>query len=102
MATSVTSSPSLKQQGSARLATKLSDKKRRSRWASMPWLIRGCVLILLGFIVMGALATWIAPHDPVSQTLVARLQPTALHAEGSSEYVLGTDQLGRDVLSRLI
>ncbi len=53
-------------------------------------------------VLVALAAPLIAPHDPVSQTLTARLQGTALHADGSSEYLLGTDQLGRDVLSRVI
>jgi peptide/nickel transport system permease protein len=68
----------------------------------MPWLIRGCVIVMAGFILVGVLASVVAPHDPVSQTLVARLSPPAFMADGSMTNVLGTDQLGRDVLSRLI
>jgi peptide/nickel transport system permease protein len=68
----------------------------------MPWLIRGCVAVLLGFVLMGALAPILAPRDPVQQTLVARLTPPALASGGSTDYLIGTDQLGRDVLSRLI
>jgi peptide/nickel transport system permease protein len=68
----------------------------------MPWLIRGCVLVVVLMVLAALTAPIIAPHDPVSQTLTARLQPTALHSQGTSEYLLGTDQLGRDVLSRVI
>lgn len=49
------------------------------------------------FVVVGVLAPWIAPHPPTAQTLMMRLQPP-----GTEGYPLGTDQLGRDVLSRLI
>jgi peptide/nickel transport system permease protein len=68
----------------------------------MPYLIRGCVAVLLAFALVGTLAPVVAPHDPAHQTLVARLSPPATHAGGSTEYLLGTDQLGRDVLSRLM
>ncbi len=54
-------------------------------------------LILVGFMVTVALAApWIAPHDPNEQFPVRRL-------EGPSEdFLLGTDNLGRDMLSRII
>ncbi|TVR75591.1 MAG: ABC transporter permease [Sphaerobacteraceae bacterium] len=88
--------------GAGNKATKLVDAPRRSRWPAMPWLIRGCVVVATLMVFAALAAPLISPHDPVSQTLVSRLQPTALHSEGSSEYLLGTDQLGRDVLSRVI
>ena len=52
------------------------------------------VLILL--VLMAVAAHWIAPYDPLLQDIGARLEPpTAAH-------LLGTDGLGRDLLSRLI
>lgn len=52
---------------------------------------------LLLFIVLAAvLAPWLAPHDPLQQNIVSRLEPP------SAEFWLGTDSYGRDVLSRLI
>ncbi|WP_233517234.1 ABC transporter permease [Pseudotabrizicola alkalilacus] len=52
---------------------------------------------LLAIIVFSAVfAPWIAPHDPLQQNILHRLQPP------SSEFLLGTDTYGRDVLSRLI
>lgn len=54
-------------------------------------------LALLALIVLvAALAPWLAPYDPLEQNIAARLEPP------SSEYWLGTDSYGRDVLSRLI
>jgi ABC-type dipeptide/oligopeptide/nickel transport system permease subunit len=44
----------------------------------------------------------VAPHDPYDGNLVARLRPPCWFSAGSTEYLLGTDGLGRDVLSRLI
>lgn len=60
----------------------------------------GAILLLL---MVGAaiLAPWISPHDPGAQDLSARLQPPLLWG-GTSEHLLGTDQLGRDLLSRLL
>ncbi|MCL4187034.1 MAG: ABC transporter permease [Rhodobacteraceae bacterium] len=53
--------------------------------------------ILIAFIVIGALAPLLAPHPPNAQLLMMRLRPP-----GTEGYLLGTDQLGRDLLSRLI
>jgi peptide/nickel transport system permease protein len=54
-------------------------------------------LVVLGAIIlMALLAPWIAPHDPIEQDIIARLQPP------DAQYWLGTDMFGRDVLSRII
>jgi peptide/nickel transport system permease protein len=58
--------------------------------------------ILLAFLFLGFFGSWVAPHDPVKQSLVNRLQPPVWEEGGSWTYVLGTDGLGRDVLSRVI
>jgi len=47
-------------------------------------------------------APQLAPHDPSRGDLSARLRPPAFMAAGSAAHVLGTDQLGRDILSRII
>jgi peptide/nickel transport system permease protein len=48
------------------------------------------------------LAPQIAPWDPARQMLVKRLRPPAWQARGLHEHPLGTDHLGRDILSRII
>ena len=53
--------------------------------------------ILLFLVFTAALAPLLSPHDPFAQDLAARLQPP-----GSENYILGSDGLGRDILSRLI
>jgi ABC-type dipeptide/oligopeptide/nickel transport system permease subunit len=60
-----------------------------------PWGIAGAV-ILLAVILIGILAPVIAPHDYNEVNLVHRLQ------DPGGDYVLGTDDLGRDVFSRLV
>lgn len=60
------------------------------------------VLGLLILVFVAAAAPVVAPHDPTQQSLRARLTPPAWAEGGSLEYLLGTDQLGRDVLSRII
>ncbi|MBS3780156.1 MAG: ABC transporter permease [Desulfovermiculus sp.] len=58
---------------------------------------------VLGLIVATALlAPYIVPYDPYAQDLVNRLIPPFWHADGSWLHPLGTDNLGRDYLSRLI
>lgn len=52
--------------------------------------------IVIPIVLLCILAPWITPHDPVKQVLSDRLQPP------STEHLLGTDVLGRDVLSRLL
>jgi peptide/nickel transport system permease protein len=63
------------------------------------------VLPYLGFLVVLAvvvpLAQLIVPHDPVAQSLANRLSPPAVFG-GTPGFVLGTDGLGRDILSRLV
>jgi peptide/nickel transport system permease protein len=57
----------------------------------------------LGLVALAALAApWLAPHDPERQSLRARLAPPTLKAPDGRAHLLGTDHLGRDVLSRLI
>ena len=76
------------------------------RIARRAWRLRRLPLIptfiLAIFVVSGITATWIAPHDPERGDLRARYMPPVWLDGGSSEYLLGTDHLGRDMLSRVI
>ena len=57
----------------------------------------------LAVIVLVAIAApWLAPHDPAAQSLTDRLRPPAFLDGGTWTYPLGTDELGRDLLSRII
>jgi ABC-type dipeptide/oligopeptide/nickel transport system permease subunit len=47
-------------------------------------------------------APWLSPHDPIAQNLRDSKTPPAWTAEGDWTYPLGTDTLGRDILSRII
>lgn len=58
-------------------------------------------VMLVALILVAVFAPQLAPHDPAQQNLLGRLKPP-VWAGGSPEHVLGTDQLGRDILSRLI
>ena len=60
-------------------------------------------IAILSLVALVAIfADFIAPHDPQVGVLGARFKPPFWQAGGSTEYLLGTDHLGRDVLSRLI
>ncbi len=60
------------------------------------------MLIFLSIVFVAIFAKSLAPHDPLQQNLRVSKQPPAWHAEGSWEYPLGADNLGRDTLSRII
>jgi len=53
-------------------------------------------------VMMAVFAPWLSPHDPQRQDLTLRLKPPAWIEGGSGAHLLGTDGLGRDVLSRVI
>ena len=59
--------------------------------------------LILAVVIGAALAApWIAPHDPAKQSLIRRFTPPVWAVGGNPNYVLGTDQVGRDILSRII
>lgn len=60
-------------------------------------------LLVIALIAFAAVAApLIAPYDPAAQTLTARMKPPVWMAKGGWDHLLGTDNLGRDVLSRVI
>ena len=69
-------------------------------WHDKGGLIGLVVLTLI--VLMAIFAPLIAPHDPADQAVMARLTPPAWLERGTWEHLLGTDHLGRDVLSRMI
>ena len=60
------------------------------------------ILVLIIFVISGLGANWIAPHNPERGDIRARNVPPAWMEGGSTKYLLGSDHLGRDVLSRVI
>jgi peptide/nickel transport system permease protein len=60
------------------------------------------IAILVTLALLAIFAEVIAPHNPEIGSLAQRFRPPAWVAGGNSEYLLGTDHIGRDVLSRLI
>ncbi len=59
-------------------------------------------IIVLSFILVAIFAPFIAPHDPLKASIVNRLRPPFWMERGSITYLLGADEIGRDILSRII
>ncbi len=57
----------------------------------------GCALMLLAMLLAIVFASVIAPHDPYQGSMIRRLRPI-----GTPNHILGTDELGRDMLTRLL
>src|SRR5207244_4441894 len=72
--------------------------------AAMRRISPGMVIILAllaGFMLAAAAAPLLAPFDPLRQSLLLRLRPPGT-VIGLGHYLLGTDDLGRDLLSRVL
>jgi peptide/nickel transport system permease protein len=75
---------------------KVSEARRIIKVMFSRWLVVFGAVIILALIVVAIFAPLIAPYDPIQQDLSIALQ------QPSSDHLLGTDWLGRDVLSRII
>jgi peptide/nickel transport system permease protein len=69
---------------------------RLGRWPIVP------IILLAPVVICGLFGPWIWPHDPTGIDFAHPLKPPAWMAGGSWTNFLGTDQFGRDLLSRLI
>ncbi len=76
------------------LRTRITGGRKRP-----PVLALAILLVLLACTIAG---TWLAPHDPLGGELGLRNMPPFWLHGGSRSYALGTDDLGRDMLSRMI
>ncbi|MET8286348.1 MULTISPECIES: ABC transporter permease [Streptomyces] len=80
---------------------------RGPRAAALRTLLRNrlavaALAVLAIMLVFALFAPLIAPYDPNAQDLLMRLRPPAWQSGGSGAHPLGTDQLGRDLLSRVV
>jgi peptide/nickel transport system permease protein len=88
---------------SAGAATSAQPARRLTYWAGVRRRLRHdpttviCCVILLVILLAAIFAPLVAPHDPFRTSMIRRLLPP-----GSPNFLLGTDELGRDMLSRLI
>jgi peptide/nickel transport system permease protein len=85
--------------------TNLAQKQVRLRWlhslVRSPVGLTGMILVIV-MVIMALAAPLLAPHDPAKINIKARLAPPAWSPGGDPAFLLGTDQLGRDLLSRII
>src|SRR5574342_1043117 len=76
---------------------------RRGRWQKVPLFVWASAAFVLMVVIASIAAPLVSPYDPVQQSLRERLRgPTWFPEAGRHRHLLGTDQLGRDVLSRII
>ena len=82
----------------------LPSSPRRHRWRKFVRHPLGVVGGLILLVVCGSalLADYLAPHEPNRQRLVARFKPPVWAQGGSTTYLLGTDNVGRDIFSRIM
>ena len=59
-------------------------------------------ILMLFLVIPAVFAPYVAPYDPLKGSLAKRLRAPAWQQSGSIEHPLGTDKLGRDILSRMI
>ena len=84
------------------LAENESDQKHRTLWSDAiyrfrkNWLAVGGGIIILVFVLAALIGPYLAPYDFLAQDIIAALQGP------SAEHWLGTDELGRDIFSRLL
>ena len=85
-----------------------AEDRRATRWRKVLRKLlenKGAVfglIMVLGVIFSAVLAPWISPHDPILQDVEKRLFPPVWQEGADPNYLLGTDHLGRDIVSRLI
>jgi peptide/nickel transport system permease protein len=77
-------------------SAKIGESRRVVRVMFSRWIVIFGIIVVLAFIIIALFAPLLAPYDPTEPDYSAITQPL------SKEHWLGTDELGRDVLSRLI
>ena len=66
------------------------------RFRRNPMAMLGATIVVL-LLLMAAFAPWVAPYDPITQNLAERLKPPM-----TSGHLMGTDEFGRDIFSRIV
>jgi peptide/nickel transport system permease protein len=88
--------PGLAEHPAARPAAAALERLWRLKWG----LVAAGVLVAI--VASAVLAPWVAPRDPLAVNITRRLLPPAWMPGGSARHLLGTDPVGRDLLSRVI
>lgn len=84
-------------------ATMIAQDRARRRLPAFRYLATLLGAMIVGSaLLLAAFAPYLTPHDPFSQDLNLRLAPPAWMDGSQPTHLLGTDQIGRDYLSRLI
>jgi peptide/nickel transport system permease protein len=73
-----------------------------SRWRGAGWRLIVPAIVLAIIVAGAAFAPLLAPYPPNMQDLTARLLPPVWQPDGSTKHLLGTDDLGRDILTRIM
>ena len=95
-------------ESSAKTLDFVTEERRATRWRKILRKLvenKGAVfglIMVLGVIFSAVFAPWISPHDPTLQDVEKRLIPPIYEEGADPNYLLGTDHLGRDIVSRLI
>lgn len=71
-------------------------------WTALDWPMRALVIFGLMLVLAAVAAPLVAPYEPNAQSLLARLKPPIGFAAAKAGHVFGTDELGRDILSRCL
>ena len=84
-----------------RMTAPVVEHSTLRRLLRLRWGVAAAAVLLL-IVATAVFAPYIAPHDPLAVNIRHRLAPPAWIEGGSRAHVLGTDQVGRDLLSRMI
>ena len=84
-----------------RAETSQTGRATRSRLLRLRWGLAACAIFLL-IVASAVFAPQISPHDPLAVNIRHRLAPPAWMDGGAPQHLLGTDQVGRDLLARII
>ncbi len=85
------------------LGKRLGTRGMRKAFRQMPLTAAFGILVVLGYTILAVFAAWIAPYGQSQVFATANIVPGGVVATGGDPaFPLGTDQIGRDILSRLI
>jgi peptide/nickel transport system permease protein len=82
------------------MSTQTVARRPKARRVPISIMIVGVIFFVI--LICAVLAPWIAPADPMRQVLLMRLRPPGTVSSAGQLYLLGTDDLGRDLLSRIL
>lgn len=71
-------------------------------WIEADWAVRMALVAAVALTLAAATAPWLAPFEPNAQSLLSRLRPPVGFDRALPAHLLGTDELGRDILSRCL